>query len=971
MTSPAPSPSAPLAGAQAAPPAATPAQAPRTAPAGLSAAEAATRLAADGPNALPGSAPKRTAAIVREVLTEPMFLMLLAAGGIYLALGSLGEALFLLGFVGVVIGITLVQERRTQRALESLRDLSAPRALVRRDGVEQRIASREVVRGDCLVLREGDRVAADAQLISGQVSVNESLLTGEAVPVRKRPASASSSNAESAAEPGGEDTPWLFASTVVTQGMGLAEVRDTGGRTAVGRIGAALSATTEPPSALQLGSRRLVRWLGAGALLTAVALVLLGWLWDGRPLLDALLSGIALAMAILPEEIPVILTVFLALGAWRIAQQQVLTRRVSAVESLGAITVLAVDKTGTLTQNRMALAALVCDGQTYTLPRTPAAAAPGPKPATAAGSAVPQTLAADAPWPARVQRLIDLARLATPPQAFDPMEKAILAAAQAHPGEGDAAQFQAPALHEYPLSSDLLAMTRVHAAPAGSGLLLACKGAPEAVADLCRFNDEQRRQLREQVEACADQGLRLLGVAEGHWPANVSPAEPAASAAASPTSAHAAQAGAAPPRWPASQRELPFQLLGLLALEDPPRGDVPAALAECRQAGIRVIMMTGDHPATARAIARQVGLSERPEVLTGAEIESLDDARLSERLRHTDLCARLQPSHKLRLVQQLRQAGEVVAMTGDGVNDAPALKAADVGIAMGERGTDVAREAASIVLLDDRFTRIVAAVRQGRRIYDNIVKATRFTVAVHIPIIGLALVPALLHWPLLLLPVHIVLLELLIDPACSVVFEAEPERPGTMQRPPRSGSDSPFAAGNLLRGLAQGLGVAAILLTGQALLLAQAAADAAPGRSAVFIALLSSVLLLTLANRDRLLGGLRDPGAANPWLPRMAAAIGAMLLLVMAVPALRRVMGLAWPDARSLWAALLMVLACTAWLMLTRWATARLDFRRQRAGSRLAARAAARAQAQTPDQALASASSAAQASAAAPVSPPP
>jgi P-type Ca2+ transporter type 2C len=332
---------------------------------------------------------------------------------------------------------------------------------------------------------------------------------------------------------------------------------------------------------------------------------------------------------------------------------------------------------------------------------------------------------------------------------------------------------------------------------------------------------------------------------------------------------------------------------------------------------VRIIMLTGDHPATARAIARQVGLSERAEVITGAEMAMLDDAALRERLRHVDLCARLKPEQKLRLVQLLREDGEVVAMTGDGVNDAPALKAADVGIAMGERGTDVAREAAALVLLDDSFASIVSAIRQGRRIYDNITKATRFVFAVHMPIIALALVPTLLHWPVLLMPVHIVLLELLIDPACSVVFEAEPAADDIMRRPPRAPSDSPFAAANLRYAVIQGLGFAGILLFGYSLLLGQGL-DAAQGRSAVFIALVFGLFLLTLANRDLSRPALTRTPAKNPWLSRMFGGVALMLAIVISVPFLRDVMGLAVPGTASLLAAAGMLAVAIAWLELLR-----------------------------------------------------
>ncbi|OYZ44198.1 MAG: ATPase, partial [Acidovorax sp. 16-64-162] len=610
-------------------------QAPPAIPArqGLSAAEAARRLATEGPNLLPGSAPKSTLAIVRDVVTEPMFLMLLAAGSIYLALGDRGEALFLLGFVFVVIGITLAQERKTQRALESLRDLSAPRALVIRDGQEQRIAGREVVRGDLLVLHEGDRIAADALLIDGQLEVDESLLTGEAVPVAKLPLAQDSQNAQASASAGAPaanagppqarpapsggsaahevaSVGAIYASTVVTRGVAVAQVCATAAHTAVGRIGADLAATVEPPSALQQGSRRLVRNLGIGALVLALAQVLLGWWWNSRPLLESLLSGIALAMAILPEEIPVILTVFLALGAWRISHQKVLTRRVTAVEALGAITVLAVDKTGTLTMNRMAVAELASGEQHF-------------RPESASE------------LPEHFHLLAEFAMLATPADPFDPMEKAIQhfghqwLQGTEHVHDGREPEF------EYALSGEILAMTRVFASDEPNVHLLATKGAPEAVADLCHLDATQQSAIRRQVEAMAERGLRVLGVARGRWKG-------------------AAPAPGQSPPWPQSQHDFDFDFLGLVALADPPRTEVPAALAECRRAGVRVIMMTGDHPATARAIAQQVGLSDRPEVITGTELEALDDAALAERLRHVDLCARLKPQHKLRLVQLLR-----------------------------------------------------------------------------------------------------------------------------------------------------------------------------------------------------------------------------------------------------------------------------------------------------------------------------
>jgi len=820
---------------------------------GLDPAEAARRLAAHGPNLLPGSAPRSMLAIAGGVLTEPMFLMLLVAGGLYLALGDRAEAAFLLSFVFVVIGITLAQERKTQRALESLRELSAPRALVIRGGEEIRIPGREVVVGDLLVLHEGDRIAADALLLDGHLDVNESLLTGEAVPVTKLP---------------GEDTGQLFASTVATKGVGVAEVRAIAGATAVGRIGQALAATVEPASGLQRASRRLIRNITVVGLLLAAAYALLGWLWDGHGLLESVLAGIALTMAILPEEIPVILTVFLALGAWRISRHKVLTRRVPAVEALGAISVLAVDKTGTLTQNRMQVAELrLLDGSAH------------------------DRDARELPEP--FHALVEFAMLATPADPFDPMEKAIQQFGLRWLTGTEHVHAEWAPEFEYALSPEILAMTHVFRGDTRDTHLLATKGAPEAVIDLCHLPDAEAAAILRQVEAMAERGLRVLGVARGEWRGEA---------------------------WPRSQHDFDFRFLGLLGFVDPPRPEVPAAIAECRRAGVRVIMMTGDHPATARAIAREVGLSERADVITGAELDALDDDTLRERLHHVDLCARLKPEQKLRLVQLLRAGGEVVAMTGDGVNDAPALKAADVGVAMGERGTDVAREAAALVLLDDSFASIVSAIRQGRRIYANITKATRFVFAVHMPIIALALVPTLLHWPVLLMPVHIVLLELLIDPACSIVFEAEPADADIMQRPPRATTDSPFAAANLRHAILQGLGFAAILLLGYGALVGQGL-DAAQGRGAVFIALVLGLFLLTLANRDASRPALARTAAKNPWLARMFGGVALMLALVIGVPFFRGVMGLAIPNAPMLLGSTGMLVAAIIWLELLRRTT--------------------------------------------------
>jgi P-type Ca2+ transporter type 2C len=828
---------------------------------GLSGHEAARRLVADGPNALPDGAPKSHLRIVLDVLREPMFMMLLAAGTIYLLLGDKAEALFLLVAVFAVIGLTIAQEHKTQRALEALRDLSAPRARVIRDGVQRRIPSSDVVVGDLLLLREGDRIVADGLLLQGYLAADESTLTGEAVPNNKLPGQSEAA----LGVPGGESASSIFASTVVTKGAGVAQVRATGAHTAVGRIGSTLASTSLAPSRLQSASRVVVQRLAFIGLALALATVLLSWLWDGKGLLESLLQGIALTMAILPEEIPVILTVFLALGAWRLSQQKVLTRQMTAVEALGAITVLAVDKTGTLTQNRMALAELRAGGLTF-------------------------EQGASTSLPEHFHELAEFAALATPSDPFDPMEKAIRSFVQHYLLGTEHIHADWLPERTYPLSPDILAMTLVFPVGAPSQHVLATKGAPEAIIDLCHLSAADRARVAQDVQAMAARGLRVLGVAKGSWVG--------------------VQA-------PLSQHDFDFTFLGLVGLIDPPRADVQAAIATCRAAGIRVIMMTGDHPATARAIADQVGLRRGSDTLLGSDLLSLDDATLRDRLKNTEICARLQPEHKLQLVRLLQHSGETVAMTGDGVNDAPALKAADIGIAMGERGTDVAREAAAIVLLNDRFTNITAAIQQGRRIYDNIYKATRFVFAVHVPIVALALGPVLFHWPVLLLPVHIVMLELLIDPACSIVFEAEPERPKVMHRLPRAQGDSPFSLGNAAHGIAQGIGLALVLLCG-AWALTGLQWDARMLRTTTFIVVVVGVFMLVVTNCNTAPLPSARLKINNIWLLRLFLALMAALALVFSVTWLRELMGFKIPNGSILTASGIMLLAVALWMGLVK-----------------------------------------------------
>lgn len=776
---------------------------------GLSTAEAARRLKDKGPNDLPQARRRGPLRLVLDVLKEPMLALLLAGGLIYLALGDRAEAVVLLIFACLSVGITVVQEARTERVLEALRDLTSPRAMVIRDGQQQRIAGRDVVLGDLIALAEGDRVPADGQLVAGgQLTVDESLLTGEAVPVTR-------------AEAGP-----VFSGTLVVGGAANAVVTATGADSKIGKIGKSLSLLETETPHLQQQMRRLVLTFTLTGGAVSLAVVALYGLTRNGDWLGATLAGISVGMAMLPEEFPMVLAVFMAIGAWRISKVRVLTRRASAIETLGAASVLCTDKTGTLTENRMTIAGLqLSDGKTHS---------------------------ADAPLPPAFQALAQAGTRASAVDPYDPMEQAFHRLSPLAEGRLD---------QSYPLKPDLLAMTQVWTE--GSKCTAYAKGAPEAIAALCGL---PKGALRTKVDAMATKGQRVLAVAVAK----------------------------APKTLPGDQTGFDFHLLGLVGLVDPLRKGVPKAVATCKAAGIRVIMITGDHPATALAIAQEAGLG-KGEVVTGDALAAMSDAMLKKTLTKTSVFARIMPDQKLRLVQALKAKGEIVAMTGDGVNDALSLKAAHIGVAMGGRGTDVAREAASIVLLDDDFGSIVTTIALGRRIYDNLRKAMRFILAVHVPIAGLALLPLILGTPLLFGPVHIAFLEMIIDPVCALVFEAEEEEAGLMTRPPRPVAEplfsGPTIAWSLLQGLAAFAAVAAVFLAAPAYGL-----DADQTRAVTFGALVLSIIALILVNRVNSASVFKALTLRNRALGVVLAIVAAMLALVMGLPAARDLFGFVLPP---------------------------------------------------------------------------
>lgn len=800
---------------------------------GLSDQDVAQRLQRDGYNELPSKQQRTFVRIAAEIIREPMFLLLLAAGTIYLLLGDAGDALMLLMFVVVSMAITIFQARKTERVLETLRDLSSPRARVIRNAEQVRIPGREVVTGDFLVLEEGDRVPADGSLIEcHDLLIDESLLTGESLPVAKKAATgeaAAQLRAESA------DTR-VYSGSMIVQGGGVVRVTATGTLTELGKIGKTLQTLESERSPLQREIGVLVkRFALFGVLLSLLALVLYGW--TRGDWLNGLLVGIALAMSVMPEEFTVILTVFMALGAWRMAKHHVLTRHTPVIEALGSATVLCVDKTGTLTQNRMSVKAVVAEGRVFPVDEMPRGAVP-----------------------ASVHQVLEAAVSASEIMPFDPMEKAFhRCAADLFPEDGMARRAWS-LVHDYPLTSDIMAMTHAWHVPGKHDYIVATKGAPEAVGRLCKLDQQQMTDMLHQVQQLAAQGMRVLGVATASFSGDA---------------------------WPLTPEGFTFEWLGLVGLADPLRPEVPAAVNECHQAGIRVIMITGDYPATAQAIAREAGLPYE-KVVTGTELAALDDAALGAAVRDVHIFARIRPEQKLRLVNAFKANGDVVAMTGDGVNDAPALKAAHIGISMGMRGTDVAREASSLVLLDDDFTSIVRTIRLGRTIYDNLRKALSYVVAVHLPIAGMVMLPLLFATPMAFLPVHIVFLEMIINPACAIVFEAEQAERDIMTRPPRSTQARLFGARDVMLSILQGLGLlaaaAAVFLIG----LRSGLTDG-QARALAFACVVFGNLSLIISSRSAVRSAialLRIRNRAQWWI---FAGAGAALAIVLYAPGVREV----------------------------------------------------------------------------------
>lgn len=825
---------------------------------GLTEKQVEERLREDGPNALPNEGPKKWLRLLVDVLTEPMLLLLTVCAVLYLILGDISEAILLSVFVLFVIVVTVYQERRSENAMAALKKLAIPYVRVMRIGGVIKIHSHNLVRDDLLLLGEGDRIPADGFVIeSTNFLVDESLLTGESVPVQK------TAVPSSAAVPPVDVLQKVFSGTLVVRGHALVRVTETGIRTQMGQLGKSMAELDLEVAPLKKQIQKLVRIIVVASL-AVCAVIFAVYSFQRHAWVKGLLASLSLAMSLLPEELPMILTIFFALGAWRMAQSKVLTRRAHAIETLGAATVLCVDKTGTLTYNKMQVHTVVSADERFVFYKNPSAQ-----------------------WPVFAKKIVYCGAGASQDRPSDPMDFSLKGLAQTF---GDS-EVLAEAVREYPMTPSRFAF--VYARPKSpGGFYIAAKGAPEAIMRLCHMGAEQTQKWLKQIEELASQGLRVLGVAQANWDQSSLPEQP---------------------------ENFDFSWLGLLGFLDPIREEAQQTIEACHKAGIRVMMLTGDHPQTALAIAKEVGLSVENGSLTGVDIDGLSDDALKERLRVVEVCSRVSPQQKLRLVQQLKASGEIVAMTGDGVNDAPALKAAHIGIAMGERGTDVAREAAALILLDDHISSWVIAIQLGRRIFDNLKKALGYTLAVHLPIAGLSLVPALLGWPLVLFPAHIAMLEMIIDPVCSLVFEADPARKDVLTTPPRSQKEPILSRAMLLRSLGQG---ALLTLVGIFLLVwsRMKGYDDFTQRSMVFTSLVCGNLILIVLQRSW--GSKIRDVLIQRNLPFWLVMGGALVVLacILYIPALGRLF-----HMRALsWSKMAFCLATLAATSLLLWGSQRL-----------------------------------------------
>ncbi len=718
-------------------------------------------------------------AAVLGLVKEPMLILLIVASAIYFLTGSQGEGLFMLGAIIVISAISIYQDSKSRNALAELKSLTQPKCRVIRNGAEAEILREEIVIGDYLILEEGNKIPADGSILEAHdFSVNESILTGESMAVAKN-----------------ETTTEVYQGTLVTTGRATVEITAIGDKTKLGKIGISLESIEQEPTPLQIQITNFVKKM---AIIGGVVFLIvwgINYIHTGQ-ILDSLLKALTLAMSILPEEIPVAFTTFMALGAWRLMKMGIIVKRTQTIETLGSATVICTDKTGTITENKMELVSLYVQAtNSYQIPD--------------------KTLNEEG------QKLLAMAMWSSEPVPFDPMETAL------HDTYGKLAatdlRTDFKLVHEYPLEGKPPMMTHVFENATGERII-AAKGAPEAIIALSGLSESEKTEILNAVNELAAKGYRILAVGQSMLSGDT---------------------------YPEKQQELSFDFLGLVAFYDPPKANIRSVFESFYKAGIQVKIITGDNAATTQNIARQIGFKGAENVLLGDELVAMDEPTLQQKVMQTGIFARMFPEAKLKVVNALKAQGQIVAMTGDGVNDGPALKAAHIGIAMGKKGTEIAKQASSLILVDDDLARMVDAVAMGRKIYISLKNAIRYIISIHIPIILTVFIPLALGWiyPNIFTPVHIIFFELIMGPTCSIIYENEPMEKDLLLQKPRPFTDTFFSLKELSVSILQGLMITAgmLLLYHYAVMKSY---DEALTRSMVFIGLLAANIFLTLINRS-------------------------------------------------------------------------------------------------------------------------
>lgn len=752
--------------------------------------------------------------ILLEILKEPLFIILVATSIVYFLLGELSEGTIMLVAIGLVSAISIFQENKSRTAIEALKKLSTPKANVYRNGKKTNIAVEEVVVGDFVLVEDGNVVPADARIVEAHdFSVNESILTGESLSVSKDQFS---------------ESPMIYKGTTVDSGSCVAEVVAVGIQSSLGKIGDSLQDIEQTKTPLQTQIKNFVRSMVIFGGIAFLLVWLINYL-DSHDLFNSLLRGLTLAMSVLPEEIPVAFSTFMALGAYRLYKSNVITRSPYTVETLGTATVICTDKTGTLTENRMELRAIYDFGS--------------------------DTLTDFTKHQPAFNETIEYGLWASEVLPFDPMEKSIHAFYERHAPVDERRLFKM--VHEYPLSGKPPIMTHIFEKPNGEKVI-AVKGSVEGLMNQCNLSAAATVKILAHVAAFTEKGFRVLAVGKADADLTV---------------------------YPTTQHEFDFEFLGLMAFYDPPKANIQNVLKTFYGAGIEVKMITGDYATTATAIAQQVGLRSTDSVLKGDEVMLMEFSELQQRVKNTQVFARMFPEAKLRVVQALKNNGEIVAMTGDGVNDGPALKAAHIGIAMGKRGTEVAKSAAALVLLDDDLGHMTEAVALGRRIYENLKKAIQYIISIHIPIILIVLLPLVLSWEYVLIftPIHVIFLELIMGPTCSIVFENEPIEPNSMNNPPRKMSQTFFSWPELSLSVVQGMLITvATLGLGYYLMVSGESIETV--RTIIFTTLVMSNVFLTLVNRSFYYSVLKTFRYPNRLIPIILGISVVLLILILIVP---------------------------------------------------------------------------------------